>query len=329
MTKQSQQPVEWLPSHTLVAPDEDWPTDSPNNSDAFAASSVFSPLLPHSASNDHWDYYNWQPREWPWGYPVAAAYCTQVNSQVTIPTTTTYHFREKSQPFGVSFIPVPHTKPSATLIAQGGNEVKDSEEEDLDGDSYMTDEKFSPNASSSQSTMDGASPRTPLKATWGSFERLHESFKHIPDRQSTRTKTAESFEPRRESKHPSSPLPNTRQLRGVKPRPRMTLETSKADDYLPPARVSHNLVEKQYRNRLNSQFSGLLESLPPSFIGAVVDSSELDKKLSKGEVLVFAKKYIKKLEREKDVLEAQSTERDEEILRMRAEWATKIRGSSS
>ncbi|KAF7538757.1 hypothetical protein G7Z17_g12582 [Cylindrodendrum hubeiense] len=81
-------------------------------------------------------------------------------------------------------------------------------------------------------------------------------------------------------------------------------------------RASHNLVEKQYRNRLNSQFESLLNALPEQIRtggdgegsdgGGPVDWG--DRRVSKGEVLEMARKHIETLERERDMLEREKNE---------------------
>ncbi|CAM1510336.1 Fc.00g006710.m01.CDS01 [Cosmosporella sp. VM-42] len=74
-------------------------------------------------------------------------------------------------------------------------------------------------------------------------------------------------------------------------------------------RASHNLVEKQYRNRLNAQFESLLSALPEQIrSGGDGEESEGpvdfgDRRVSKGEVLEMARKHIESLERERDQLE--------------------------
>uniref|UniRef100_L2FY12 Helix-loop-helix dna-binding domain containing protein n=1 Tax=Colletotrichum fructicola (strain Nara gc5) TaxID=1213859 RepID=L2FY12_COLFN len=61
-------------------------------------------------------------------------------------------------------------------------------------------------------------------------------------------------------------------------------------------RASHNLVEKQYRNRLNAQFEGLLNALPEQ-------PADQERRVSKAEVLDMARRHIKSLERERDELQ--------------------------
>lgn len=79
-------------------------------------------------------------------------------------------------------------------------------------------------------------------------------------------------------------------------------------------RASHNLVEKQYRNRLNSQFELLLSAIPEQIRqGGEAENSDgaadsADRRVSKGEVLEMARKHIKSLERERDILEKEKNE---------------------
>lgn len=95
----------------------------------------------------------------------------------------------------------------------------------------------------------------------------------------------------------------------------MTLPSpSKKSDSKHPARTNHNQVEKQYRNRLNGQFETLLDTLPhdPEMAG--------DKRVSKAEVLVLAKKHIARLETEKRELEFINEELEEKVEGLRRTW---------
>ncbi|GKT43824.1 allergen fus c 3 [Colletotrichum spaethianum] len=102
------------------------------------------------------------------------------------------------------------------------------------------------------------------------------------------------------------------------PRLRSASRTSKNQSQKPTetpeerrTRASHNLVEKQYRNRLNAQFEGLLNALPeqvrgPAGAGDVDESdpqqADEERRVSKAEVLDMARRHIKNLEREREVL---------------------------
>ncbi|KAK2728730.1 helix-loop-helix DNA-binding domain-containing protein [Colletotrichum kahawae] len=87
-------------------------------------------------------------------------------------------------------------------------------------------------------------------------------------------------------------------------------------------RASHNLVEKQYRNRLNAQFEGLLNALPEQVRGPASTGdggsggggggggdesdpqpADQERRVSKAEVLDMARRHIKSLERERDELQ--------------------------
>ncbi|EFX00414.1 helix-loop-helix DNA-binding domain containing protein [Grosmannia clavigera kw1407] len=73
---------------------------------------------------------------------------------------------------------------------------------------------------------------------------------------------------------------------------------------------SHNLVEKQYRNRLNAQFEGLMSALPETLksqggsaeFGEANNPDAADRRISKAEVLDMARMHIQNLEQERDLL---------------------------
>lgn len=79
----------------------------------------------------------------------------------------------------------------------------------------------------------------------------------------------------------------------------------------PPSRkTTHNLCEKKYRNRLNGEFSKLLNTLPREIVAAETSSpfgdpygQEDEKRIGKAETLILAKNYIENLERENEGLE--------------------------
>lgn len=78
------------------------------------------------------------------------------------------------------------------------------------------------------------------------------------------------------------------------------------------SRATHNFIEKQYRNRLNNHFSNLLDAIPQDLVVGEVGSGygnlereALDKRVSKGEVLMLAKKHIVALEEKGRELEKQ------------------------
>jgi hypothetical protein len=67
------------------------------------------------------------------------------------------------------------------------------------------------------------------------------------------------------------------------------------------ARQNHNIVEKQYRNRLNSQFERLLSILPANQMEGVESGRTVEfdeRRMSKAEVLDLARRRIHALENE-------------------------------
>ncbi|RKK84914.1 hypothetical protein BFJ71_g14351 [Fusarium oxysporum] len=83
------------------------------------------------------------------------------------------------------------------------------------------------------------------------------------------------------------------------------------------ARASHNRVEKHYRNRLNAQFESLLNALLAKVRQGDNSNgddnewdgtSDLDRRVSKGEVLEMARKCIQGLERESNELQRENFE---------------------
>ncbi|OAA65606.1 helix-loop-helix DNA-binding domain containing protein [Niveomyces insectorum RCEF 264] len=92
---------------------------------------------------------------------------------------------------------------------------------------------------------------------------------------------------------PSSPDPNAENLTSEERR----------------ARQNHNVVEKQYRNRLNAQFERLLAILPANESNASEGSTRHgdfdDRRMSKAEVLELARRRIHSLEQERKQLRAE------------------------
>ncbi|PNP54783.1 hypothetical protein FNYG_15613 [Fusarium nygamai] len=102
-------------------------------------------------------------------------------------------------------------------------------------------------------------------------------------------------------------------------------------------RASHNLVEKQYRNRLNAQFESLLSVLPEQLRAGNngngdTDESEgndADRRVSKGEVLEMARKHIQLLEQERAELERKNLELHGNLRRLKGSASDGTVSSSS
>jgi hypothetical protein len=76
---------------------------------------------------------------------------------------------------------------------------------------------------------------------------------------------------------------------------------------IPVTRIAHNVVEREYRTRLNSRFSSLLESIPEdvlrSTVNSVRKSDGTQRKVSKSGVMVLARRAIEVLEKKIEVIE--------------------------
>ncbi|KAK3989341.1 hypothetical protein QBC44DRAFT_327611 [Cladorrhinum sp. PSN332] len=128
-----------------------------------------------------------------------------------------------------------------------------------------------------------------------------------------RTASRKSRKPSTSSKTTSPPSPTASQgTSATQPSP--PADDDDDDDLTPEerrARRNHNLVEKQYRNRLNAQFERLLAVLPldqyrsslsvgQNGHGALASSILDDKRMSKAEVLDLAVRRIRMLEADRE-----------------------------
>lgn len=83
------------------------------------------------------------------------------------------------------------------------------------------------------------------------------------------------------------------------------------------SRTSHNIVEKQYRNRLNAQFESLLHTLPED----VRRSRGDEERVSKAEVLDMARRHIEALEAGREALTSERDELREDLDRIKEAYA--------
>ncbi|KAG9235745.1 hypothetical protein BJ875DRAFT_259490 [Amylocarpus encephaloides] len=80
-------------------------------------------------------------------------------------------------------------------------------------------------------------------------------------------------------------------------------------------RSNHNLIEKQYRTRLNLQFEYLLEVLPKG--------PPNEKRVGKAEVLTHANKYIQELRESLKVSEEKNSGLEEDVKDLESRWNTR------
>jgi hypothetical protein len=112
-------------------------------------------------------------------------------------------------------------------------------------------------------------------------------------------------------------IPNVK-LKSTDPRKAASSQASNT------GRVSHNLVEKQYRNRLNDQFNTLLSSIPSEIIKQEITGYVRDygpeRRVSKAEVLILAKKHIQTLEMRIQCLEEERDGLKGTVKKLKGAW---------
>ncbi len=195
-------------------------------------------------------------------------------------------------------------------MAHGDND-DDDEEEDSDGDKMSYSPSIaSPASMSGKSSTGSDHPGGPNES--------QQDFN--PGHMSQRPNEKLSRKPRR---HLTSSIPETStayKLRGVSTSLRMETSCDSKAENTPQSRVSHNMVEKMYRTRLNTQFSNLLDSIPTEVaverFDGYVGTGGGRGRVSKGDVLALAKGYIQALEGDKRSLEQEREENQATISRL-------------
>ncbi len=321
----------WLSPPLLSVPD--W---SPQY-DAYATSPISSPGIYTPAQSDSWNYFDTNFKEIetsPLATPMTPSLGNTFGGQS--PWNPVWPSGlDSAQPF--ECLPLPLIQEARHVEDPGRDEEMGLEEEEGEaGNEKGVSMHTYSHSRSSTSTDTFEEPSTPRKANWGTAAQAQRSSG--ARRSSTRTIT------RKESSKPTTK--NTRQLRSTtipksnsssnstsKPKPNINPNpTSIPSPSSPPAssaRTSHNAIEKQYRMRLNNQFSILLDALPPDIIDAQTQSGYLDekqketekeRKISKGEVLILARQYIEELERTKMRLEKERKALLADVGRLKGAW---------
>jgi hypothetical protein len=183
--------------------------------------------------------------------------------------------------------------------------------QDEDDNSDKTADTISSNVSSPPTLIRDNSPLSLRKAALSCSKEPRLPSKSTRHSSRIKENAPQPSTPRRKSLFSSlSSSSKGRQLRKHKTRPEIPVtDDAGATESIPirDSRSSHNMIEKQYRTRLNGQFSSLLDALPLDVVGAEIDgyadSSDCKRKVSKGEVLVLARRYIQSLEHAKRSLD--------------------------
>jgi hypothetical protein len=211
--------------------------------------------------------------------------------------------------------------------------VHDPDTQTIRDPNYITDSATYSPTSFLTSSIPEDYPQSAFKpasqATTEPLSRLHLHSRDSKSRQPSsqvKKKKRQSPSTKRTSMSGSS---KGHQLRSTKPGHTINYSGRQADSRTGPTKAlktSHNMVEKQYRTRLNGQFSTLLEALPADLVGTEIkgygwgNSGGTEKKVSKSDVLVLAKRQIELLERQNSGLEGRNGELVEDIQRLKGEW---------
>jgi hypothetical protein len=311
-------PTEWLSPPVLGIPD--WPGDNQLD-DAYTTSRLSSPIISTPAEMETRAYFDdylqaalqqhsltCEPTE------IIKTSCSPYPQTGPYSDCTPNWARATSQASDVSNLPL---FVDIDLLAQGNDEDHDATLNEGSIDNFNTAIAFT-----------GENfPQMAFKGSWPSKETKRHSASFKSGRTSSRTSEKEQASPRKASSSSSS---KRHRLRSTQKGDRINY-SEKGD--APSKRgtkgskTSHNMVEKQYRSRLNSQFSNLLGFLPPETVDAEVDgygrsdSGSAEKKVSKAEVLMLAKRHIEKLEQENMSLEGNNKELLENMMHLRGTWA--------
>jgi hypothetical protein len=171
----------------------------------------------------------------------------------------------------------------------------------------------------------GVKQASSKKRAWSPDPREAETKRRQADSTRTarvpksRTKQRPTHPPTTRKKNPNETSKRHYHSPEHEPDPDSTPEnaSSPTDDDHCHARKRHNIVEQKYRQRLNTQFEQLLDILPVSSDTDTrdIETDTVDKRrVSKGEVLDRARRYIRALEREHRRLVAER--RELELLRV-------------
>ncbi|KAH6684574.1 hypothetical protein B0J14DRAFT_646481 [Halenospora varia] len=167
--------------------------------------------------------------------------------------------------------------------------------------------KSEPKASQSPASVDEpASPpaRRSIKAT-RSFVKALKGSKRVKKETTPATESKPSKRPKLMTTMSANSFSTSRPKANLR-----SVSTSSSNTTL-DSRTNHNLIEKQYRNRLNLQFESLLESLPKELS---------DKRVGKAEVLVNANQYIQDLEKGLKALEQKNANLEANMKTMNRKW---------
>lgn len=193
----------------------------------------------------------------------------------------------------------PFVGTQANAHAQQAN----SEEKDI---SSLLSSNGNPTRGSSMSLTSSAAVKPTRKAKWG------DSSGPYKRKTTSRVQNSPSDDDNGTSRQRGQRKRNSHQMRNGYLNKSSSPESSPSSSNATANnnRTSHNLVEKQYRTRLNDQFDFLLSSIPSDLVGHHMNGPERgdrpEKRISKADVLALAKKHIENLEKGKREVEEEN-----------------------
>jgi hypothetical protein len=301
-------PNDWLESPVLDFPD--WPADNQLN-DPYTTSPVSSP-----GERKSWNYFDDNPNEAVQqssltnpgsGFSGAS---TSSNAQSVSQSGWNPNWRQpNSQTANISYVPLSLVHDP---LAHGNENDNDEPEPPVSPFTASTTFKS------------GGSTQLALKEEWGSSKgSKRHSASSKSGRRSSQVKDKDEQSSRKSSTSSNSKGHQLRSTRGghkIKYAGRKdSTESTKV------SRNSHNMVEKHYRTRLNGQFSTLLDALPPDVVGSEIEGyvrgdSSAEKKVSKAEVLMLAKRHIENLEHENTSLSGDNKVLQGDVQHLKGIW---------
>jgi hypothetical protein len=294
-------PADWTSAPALNIPD--WP---PADDHTYATSPLSSPAIYSPTNSNTWNYFDEN-------YEKAIEATPPEKATFTNPMSD-YPANVMQSSFNQSWTPDNDAQAPFVSLSL----VTDSSAPGIGGEEDP--DVVYPYCASPTSTAN--SPHT-RRAGWGNHSR-RSSTSSKPEKTITRSKDKEVSK----NKKSGSTHSKGHKLRSTKMGQKVLYAEKKdeKEDASKGARNSHNMVEKQYRTRLNGQFSTLLGVLPPEVIGAETGDSGrtdgADKRVSKAEVLILAKKHIEDLERAKRELEDSKKALLSDVQRLKGAWVS-------
>lgn len=301
---------DWLESPVLDFPD--WPADNQLN-DPYSTSPVSSP-----GERKSWNYFDDNPKE-------AVQQSSLTSPTAEISGTSTFSNAQSVSQSGWNPNWGQSNSQSANISHVPLSLIHDPLAYGNENGIYEPEDPVSPSIPST-AFKSGGFTQLALKEAWGSSkESKRHSASSKSGRRSSQVKDKDKQSPRKSSTSSNSKGHQLRSSRGGHKIKYSGKEDTTNTESAKVSRNCHNMVEKHYRTRLNGQFSTLLDALPPDVVGAEIEGyargdSNAEKKVSKAEVLMLAKRHIESLERENASLSGDNKVLEGDMQHLKGAW---------